>query len=223
MHFATIINICTLAIAFGMAWTLHAFAGGFGYGDYEEDMQQITSAIKAECKASGIGPATDKHQFRKACGLAVRGEKVIGFEDRIFYTRDYHKEGFLDVLGIERQITGANGEVYSLVRSLNTQVSRSHEQPETSTSHADATLFVKRQHGWQQVWRFVNPHTDDWPKKWNRANPLFPEQQNLTPQVATMIDRLWREVVVMGTAKLAFNIKDATGPVFMARNPKVRQ
>ncbi len=194
-------------------------AGGFTYSDYEKDIMQIASTIKAECSANGIGTATDKHQFRKACGLAMRGRKVIGFEDHVFYTREHEENGFVDVLGIERQITGANGEVYSLVRSLNTQVQRPHEQPETTTSHADATLFVKRQQGWQQVWRFVNPHTNDWLK----VNPMFPEKQGLTPQVATLLDRLWREVVVMETAKLAFNIKDATGPVFTARNPKVRQ
>ncbi len=195
-------------------------AGGFAYSDYAKDIMQIASAIKSDCKASGIGPATDKHQFRKACGLAMRGRKVIGFEEgRIFYTRETLENGFVDVLGIERQITGENSEVYSLVQSLNTQVQRPHERPETTSSHADATLFVKRQHGWQQVWRFVNPHTNDWLK----VNPMFPEQQGLTPQVATLLDRLWREVVVMGTAKLAFNIKDATGPVFTARNPKVRQ
>ncbi|NVK17242.1 MAG: hypothetical protein HWE30_00955 [Methylocystaceae bacterium] len=199
------------------------YAQAFEYAQFENNIKEIVKSITKQCKADGIGSTLDNRQFQKDCGLAMQGRKFSGVEASVFFSSEELENGFLDIMGIENQFSGDDGKVYSLVRSLNTQVHRPHYSSETSTSSADATLFVKQEqdghkNNWQLVWRFVNPHTNDWLK----ANPLFPKQQGLTPEVATMIDRLWREVVVKGTAKLAFTIKDSTGPVFTARNPKVR-
>ncbi len=234
-----------LALALGLTCASTVHAEGFSYAEYGRNVRQIVQAITDKCRADGVGSAQDAHQFRKACGLAMRGKTFLGFDDEnVFYTRNKTQNGFRDVLGVERRIKATDGKVYSVIRSLNTQITRPHAQPETATSYADATLFVKQEQGeqksqnwqnvpsgqggqngqtgqknhWQPVWRFVNPHANDWPKKWNRANPLFPAQQNLTPKVAIMIDRLWRETVVQRTAKIALNIKNATGPILQANN-----
>lgn len=207
----------------GLAWIYASFlisgASAFALEDYTKAIKQIAHEIESTCKAEGIGFVNDHNTFRRSCGEWVRGLEITGFQNlKVFYTRNRLENGFLDVLGVET-IIQARGVEYSLIRSWNTRVIRPHEQPEETTSYADATLFVKRQNSWKPVWRFVNPHTNDWLK----ANPMFPEQQGLTPQVARMIDRLWHEVILKGTAKLAFNLRDATGPVFTARNPKVRE
>lgn len=218
MHKQTLLTFIFLCFASVIAATPKAQA--FSIEDYANHIKQIVHTIESACNAYAIGPANAPQGGRKECGEVMRGHGFVGFKgESVFYTRNKLDNGFVDVLGIERQITGDDGELYSLIRSLNTTITRPHEQPEETASYADATLFVKRQNSWKPVWRFVNPHTNDWLK----ANPMFLEQQGLTPKVARMIDRLWHEVILKGTAKLAFTLRDATGPVFTARNPKVRE
>jgi len=186
-----------------------AQAGGYNYSDFSQDIRYIVGSILDKCKADGIGSSSDKLSFRKTCGEAMHGRYFIGFDDNVFYKRQKTENGFRDIIGAE--ILSYDGKTdYSLVRSIITEVQRPHNEPEKITKYADATLFVKHQGRWQAVWHFVNPHTNDWRK----VNPMFPKQQGLSPEVAKTADRLWREYVVQGTAKIAFNIKDATGPIF---------
>ena len=213
-HFIIVYGL-TLALSI---WLIQpSRAEGFSYGEYSQNVNSIAQTILSKCKAGGIGSTLDNRQFQKSCGVAMRGQLFSGFKASVFFSSEKLENGWRDVLGVETRHE-VDEEQYSLVRGILTEGYRPHEQDEKAASYADATLFVKREQGWQLVWKFVNPHANDW----HRSNPLFPEQQGLTPKVSSMIDRLWRETVVQGTSKLAFNIKDTSGPVFTARNPKVR-
>lgn len=169
---AVLIVVGLLIIPYSMAWA----ANPFKFEEFGWLVSDMAEMMLEHCRKRGtsvmnstgiLGPLSDAHNFRRACGQGLHGKPVPGEKDWAFYyARLSAPDGDQDFIGIQRLVHKKNAD-YSLVVAWETRRQIENGKTGAEQSAPAIVLFQKENELWQPVWNYANSVTYDWNAPWD--------------------------------------------------------
>jgi hypothetical protein len=176
------------------------------YAAFNADVNALKDRMLTWCEGNRdrldfgmeTGALSEEERFRKACGKTLDGRPVPGRDGlHLFHFRRGNNVDGLEYFGV-RQALSFKGESYVLVTAWLIRTTTEVGQKRKISETADAFLMGVHNGAWRTAWRYVDLDKG----QWRRPASDDVGAEILSDDLEGFIDRIWKDAVVRGTAKL---------------------